>query len=112
MHLKETHMRTLGRLSMLATLVAGTTAIVLPAGASADALVDPHVPCVSSVGGNAYSGFGTDVINARGDVILTCHLTLVSGTPVAQPQRTTYGNCVTLELPSGRAELNCHYALV
>jgi hypothetical protein len=105
-------MRTKGRLLMLATLVTGTTAVALPATAGADARVAPQVPCVSSVGGNAYSGSGTDVVTANGDVILTCHLTMVSGMPVSQPTRTTYGNCVTLQLPSGRAELNCHYALV
>jgi hypothetical protein len=105
-------MRTRGRLLLLATLLTGTITVVLPAAAGADARVSPHVPCVSSVGGNAYSGSGTNVITDGGDVILTCHLTLVSGTPVSQPTRTTYGNCVTLQLPSGRAELNCHYALV
>jgi hypothetical protein len=97
---------------MLAMLITGTTMIVLPVAANADARVSTQVPCVSSVGGNAYSGSGTNVITGDGKVILTCHLTLVSGTPVSEPTRTTYGNCDTLQVPSGRAELNCHYSLV
>jgi hypothetical protein len=97
---------------LLGTLVTGTAAIALPATAGADARVSTQVPCVSYVGGNEYSGSGTSVITDKGDAILTCHLTLVSGTPVAKPVRTAYGNCETLELPSGRAQLNCHYALV
>ena len=105
-------MRNLGRLLMLAVLITGTIMIVLPAAANADARVSTQVPCVSYVGGNAYSGSGTNVITANGKVILTCHLTLVSGTPVSEPTRTTYGNCDTLEVPSGRAELNCHYSLI
>ena len=105
-------MRNLGRLLMLAVLITGTIMIVLPAAANADARVSTQVPCVSSVGGNVYSGSGTNVITNGGDVILTCHLTLVSGTPVSEPTRSTYGNCDTLQLPSGRAELNCHYSLV
>lgn len=105
-------MKNLGRLLMLAALITGTIVIVLPAAASADARVSTQVPCVSYVGGNAYSGSGTSVITDDGKVILTCHLTLVSGTPVSQATRTTYGNCDTLELPSGRAELNCHYSLL
>ena len=104
-------MRSLGRLLMLAVLITGTIMIVLPAAANADARVSTQVPCVSSVGGNDYSGSGTNVITDGGDVILTCHLTLVSGTPVSEPTRSTYGYCDTLQLPSGRAELNCHYSL-
>ena len=105
-------MRSLGRLLMLATLITGTIMIVIPAAANADARVSTQVPCVSYAGGNAYSGSGTDVITDGGKVILTCHLTLQSGTPVSEPTRTTYGNCETLELPSGQAQLNCHYSLV
>ena len=105
-------MRSLGRLLLLAILITGTILIVLPAAANADARVSTQVPCVSSVGGNVYSGSGTNVITPGGGVILTCHLTLVSGTPVSEPTRSTYGNCDTLEVPSGRAELNCHYSLV
>jgi hypothetical protein len=83
---------------------------VLPAAASADARVSTQAPCVSYVGGNFYSGSGTNVTTDTGSVVLTCHLTLVSGTPVSEPTRTTYGTCDTLQLPSGRAELNCHYS--
>ena len=97
---------------MFAALITGTTGVVLPAAAGADARVSTQVPCVSYAGGNAYSGSGTSVITDGGKVTLTCHLTLVSGTPVSEPTRTTYGNCDTLEVPSGRAELNCHYSLV
>ena len=104
-------MKHLRRLLMLAALITGTTMIVLPAAASADALVSTQVPCVSYAGGDAYSGSGTSVITDDGQVTLTCHLTLVSGTPVSQATRTADGNCDTLELPSGRAELNCHYSL-
>jgi hypothetical protein len=110
--LKEIQMRSLGRLLMLAMLITGTIVIVLPAAASADARVSPQVPCVSYAGGNFYSGSGTNVITDGGKVILSCHLTLVSGTPVSEPTRSTYGNCDTLEVPSGRAEVNCHYALL
>ena len=105
-------MRNLGRLLMLAALITGTITIALPAAANADARVSTQIPCVSYAGGNVYSGSGTYVISDSGDVNLTCHLTLVSGTPVTEPTRTTYGNCETLQVPSGRAELNCHYSLV
>jgi hypothetical protein len=97
---------------LLAALIAGTMMLVLPATAGADARVSTEVPCVSYVGGNVYSGSGTSVVTDTGDVVLTCHLTLESGTPVSEPTRTTYGNCETLQLPSGRAQLNCHYSLV
>jgi hypothetical protein len=105
-------MRNLGRLFMLAALITGTMMTVLPAVATADARVSAQVPCVSYAGGNAYSGSGTSVVTDGGEVTLTCHLTLVSGTAVSEPTRTSYGNCETLQLPSGRAELNCHYSLV
>ena len=105
-------MRSRANLLMLAALIGGTIMLVLPATAGADARVSTEVPCVSYVGGNFYSGSGTDVITDTGDVVLTCHLTLVSGTPVPGPTRTTYGNCETLQLPSGKAELNCHYSLL
>jgi hypothetical protein len=109
---KEIKMKNPSRLLVLAALVTGTIMIVLPATASADARVSTQVPCVSYVDGNAYSGSGTSVITDDGKVILTWHLTLVSGTPVSEATRSTYGNCDTLELPSGRAELSCHYSLV
>jgi hypothetical protein len=99
---------------MLAALVLGTVMLVLPATASADAYVWPGAPCVAYANGGAnfYSGSGTDVITDNGDVVLTCHLNLVRGTPVAEPTSSTYGNCELLQLPSGRAELNCHYSLI
>ena len=99
---------------MLAALVLGTVMLVLPATASADAHVSPGAPCVAYADGGArfYSGSGTDVITSNGDVVLTCHLSLVYGTPVAEPTSSTYGNCELLQLPSGRAKLSCHYALV
>lgn len=61
---------------MLAALITGTIMIVLPTVASADARVSAQVPCVSYVGGNAYSGSGTSVIDDDGDAILTCRLAL------------------------------------
>jgi hypothetical protein len=109
---KEIKMKNLSRLLVLAALVTATIMIVLPAAASADSRVSTQVPCASYVGGNAYSGSGTSVITDDGNVILTCHLTLVSGTAVSEATRTTYGNCETLELPSGRAEMSCHYSLL
>ena len=101
------------KLVLLMTLVTGTIMLV-PAVAGADAHVMTDVPCVAyaDAGTSFYSGSGTNVITDTGDVVLTCHLTLVSGTPVAQPTWTTYGNCKLLRLPSGRAELNCHYSLI
>ena len=60
---------------------------VLPATASADARVSPQTPCVAyaNAGANFYSGSGTQVITENGDVVVTCHLTLVYGTPVSEP---------------------------
>jgi hypothetical protein len=99
---------------LIAALVAATAVLVVPAMARADARVSTNVPCVAYANGGAtfYSGSGTEVVTNGGDVRTSCHLTLVSGTPVAQPTRTTYGNCELLQVPSGRAELSCHYALV
>jgi hypothetical protein len=105
-------MRSRSNFLMLAALIGATIMLVLPAMASADARVSTEVPCVSYVGGNFYSGSGTNVITDTGDVVLTCHLTLVSGTAVSEPTTTTSGNCATLELPSGHAQLNCHYSLL
>jgi hypothetical protein len=108
-------MRSRGRLlTLAAAVIAGATMLVLPATASADARVIPDTPCVAyaNAGANFYSGSGTQVITNNGDVVLTCHLALVSGTPVSAPTWTTYGACDLLQLPSGRAELNCHYSLV
>jgi len=107
--------RALVKLLTLAALVAGAIMLALPAAASADALVQTQVSCVAFANGgaNKYEGFGTNVITATGAVVLTCHLTLVSGAPVEQPTWTTQtgGNCELLQLPDGRAQLNCHYAL-
>jgi hypothetical protein len=95
-----------------ALLVASIT-LAIPATASADALAWTQAPCVAYANGGAnfYAGSGTEVITPNGDVALSCHLTLVYGTPVAEPTSTTYGNCALLQLPSGKAELSCHYAL-
>ena len=103
----------IAKLVLLTTLVAGAIMLV-PAVAQADARVMTQVPCVAyaDAGTSFYSGSGTNVITDTGDVVLTCHLMIESGTPVAQPTRTTYGNCELLRLPSGRAELNCHYSLI
>ena len=101
------------KLLLLGALVAGTIALVLPATASADALVETQVPCVAFlVGGNVYEGSGTSVVTATGLAVLTCHLSLVSGTPVAQATRTTTaGGCDVIETPSGRANMTCFHQL-
>jgi len=98
---------------LVAALVVGCTMLLVPAVASADARVSPNTPCVAYANGGAnfYSGSGTEVVTPNGDVVLSCHLSLVSGTAVSAPTSTTYGNCDLLQLPSGRAQLNCHYAL-
>jgi hypothetical protein len=101
------------KLLLLSALVAGTMLLVIPATASADARVQPGIPCVAyaNAGATFYSGSGTEVVTDTGNVVASCHLTLVSGAAVAEPTRTTYGNCELLQLPSGRAQLTCHYAL-
>jgi hypothetical protein len=100
-------------LLLLAGVVAGTIMLVLPTAASADARVSTQVPCVSYADGGAsfYSGSGTEVVTGTGEVVLSCHLTLVYGTPVTEPTRTTYGNCRLLRSPGAQAELSCHYEL-
>jgi hypothetical protein len=97
---------------IVAALVAACTMVVLPATASADALVWTDAPCVAYANGGTtfYSGSGTEVVTPNG-FKLSCHLTLASGTAVAEPTTTTYGNCRLLQLPSGRAELNCRSEL-
>jgi hypothetical protein len=109
----EVGCRRFAKLSLIAALAA-TAVLAVPAVARADARVSPNVPCVAYASGGTtfYSGSGTEVISDRGDVTTTCHLTLVYGTPVAQPTSTAYGNCTLLEVPSGRAQLSCHYALL
>jgi hypothetical protein len=102
------------KLSMVGVLVAGTTMLVLPTTTSADALVDPQTSCFASSGGgaNSYVGSGTSVISPTGLAVLTCHLTLVSGTPVAHVTRTTTaGGCDLIELPSGNATMTCFHQL-
>jgi hypothetical protein len=106
--------RTVLKFLTLAALAAGTVMLLLPATASADALVSPNGPCVAyaNAGTTYYEGAGTQVITANGDVVLSCHLSLVYGTAAAEPTRTTTGNCELLQLPSGRAVLSCHYSLL
>jgi len=102
------------KLLMLGALVAGTIMLVLPATASADALVDTQTSCFASSNGgaNVYLGSGTSLITATGLAVLTCHLTLVSGTPVARATRTTTaGGCDMIETPSGNATLTCFHQL-
>jgi len=102
------------KLLMLGALVAGTIMLVLPATARADALVDAQTSCFASSGGgaNVYLGSGTSVITDTGLAVLTCHLTLVSGTPVAEATRTTTaGGCALIETPSGHAILTCFHQL-
>jgi hypothetical protein len=101
------------KLLMLGALVAGTIALVLPATASADALVETQVPCVAFLaGGNVYLGSGTSVVTATGLAVLTCHLSLTSGTPVAEATRTTTaGGCDVIETPSGFAIMRCFHQL-
>ena len=108
-------MRSRANFLLLAALVAGATILVLPATASADARVITQTSCVAyaNAGANFYSGSGTIVVTDTADVVTTCHLTLVYGTPVAEPTRTNpYGPCDILQLPSGQAEVNCHYSLL
>ncbi|MFL6007677.1 MAG: hypothetical protein ACJ744_15685 [Gaiellaceae bacterium] len=103
----------IAKLLLFTALVAGAIALV-PAVANADARVMTTVPCVAyaDAGTSFYSGSGTYVITDTGAVALSCHLTLVYGTSVEQPTRTnSYGTCDLLRLPSGHAELNCHYQL-
>ena len=101
------------KLLILGALVARTIALVLPATASADALVETQVPCLAFLtGGNVYAGSRTSVVTANGLAVLTCHLSLVSGTPAAEATRTTTaGGCDVIETPSGRAIMTCFHQL-
>src|SRR5215217_5769225 len=100
-------MRSRANFLLLAALVAGATILVLPATASADARVITQTSC------DAYANSGANFYSGSGTVVTTCHLTLVYGTPVAEPTRTNpYGPCDILQLPSGHAEVNCHYSLL
>ena len=97
-------------LSMFRALVGGAMMFVLPATASAQALVfnQGHgLMCAFFLGGNSYEGSGTEVVTPTGDFKLSCHLSLVSGTPVAQTTRSTVGDCELIETPSGRAIASC-----
>ena len=107
-------MRTRGKLLTLAAVIVGAVMVVLPATASADARVATQIPCVAYANGGAnfYSGSGTEVITDTGDVVATCHLTLVYGTPVSTPTTSAYGAGQLLQLPSGKAQLTFHYSLV
>ena len=108
-------MKSPAKFLLLAALVVGAVTLLLPATASADARVITNTSCVAyaNAGATFYSGSGTVMTTEAGNVVTTCHLTLVYGTPVAQPTRTNpYGPCELLQLPSGQAELNCHYSLI
>jgi hypothetical protein len=97
-------------LVMLIALVGATIMLVLPATASAQALVfnQGHgLMCAFSLGGNSYQGSGTEVFTPNGDFILSCHMDLVSGTPVARTTMTPVGICELIETPSGRAIARC-----
>src|SRR5262245_12628605 len=69
------------RLWIVAALVVGSIALVLPVTASADALVsNPGTgqDCAFFLGGNVYRGSATEVITPNGRVNLSCHLSLES----------------------------------
>jgi hypothetical protein len=97
-------------LVLLAALVGGTIMLVRPAPASAQALVfnQGHgLMCAFSFAGNSYEGSGTEVITPTGDFKLSCHMDLVSGTPVARTTMSVVGACELIETPSGRAVAIC-----
>jgi hypothetical protein len=100
-----------GKRFLVAALAAATIMLVLPAKTRADgALVfnQGHgLMCAFSVGGNSYEGSGTEVVTPTGEFKLSCHMILVSGTPVARPTMTTVGNCELIETPGGRANASC-----
>jgi len=97
---------------IVAALVAACTMLIVASPASADALVWNNAPCVAYANGGAsfYSGSGTEVVTPNG-FTLSCHLELVSGPAVAETTKTTYENCTLLQVPSGRAELQCRSEL-
>src|SRR5262249_37008619 len=101
------------KLLMFAALVVGSVMLMAPVTASADSRVSLNVPCVAYADGGAtrYEGSGINVIAANGVGVLSCHLSIVTGTPVAHPTATTYGTCVLLQLPGGQAELRCKYQI-
>ena len=110
----ETGRRVTARFWMVAAVVIGSIALLLPAVASADALVSNpghEQDCAFFFGGKVYRGSGTQVITDGGKVNLSCHLTLESGAPVDRPTTTQVGLCEVLETPGGTARASCHYQL-
>jgi hypothetical protein len=98
------------KLLMLTALVGATIMLVLPATAGAQALVfnQGHgLMCAFSLHGNTYEGSGAEVTIPNGDSRLSCHLSLVAGTPVAQTTMSTVGLCEIIETPSGVAIARC-----
>jgi hypothetical protein len=98
----------MNRLVLLAALVTAAIVLVVPATASADALVW-HTDCAFFVAGKEYRGSGTEVITANGQGILQCHLSLASGSAVDRPTTTTIGSCELQEVPSGEARASCRF---
>jgi Na+-translocating ferredoxin:NAD+ oxidoreductase RnfD subunit len=103
--------RAMVKLATFAALVAAAITLALPATASAEALVFTQAPCAFFFGGKAYAGSGTNVVTPAGLFVLTCHMSLVSGTPVDRATTTTVGNCEVVETPSGRANASCIFEL-
>ena len=99
---------------MALAVAIGAIALMVPAVASADALVwnSGHgADCAFYVDGKVYRGSATVVITANGKVNESCYLSLESGTAVDRPTTTQIGNCELLETPSGQARASCHYEL-
>jgi hypothetical protein len=102
------------KLLTLAALAVGTIALVLPATASAEALVfnqGQGLTCGFAFGGRAYLGSGASVVTPAGQFILSCHMSLVAGTPVTETTTTTVGLCEIVETPTGEAHASCHAVL-
>ena len=99
----------MNRLVLLAALVTAAIVLVVPATASADALVWHTQDCAFSAAGNVYTGSGIELINSNGQGMLQCHLSLASGSSVDRPTRTTIGNCELLEVPGGEAHATCRF---
>lgn len=99
----------MNRVVLFAALVTAAIVLVVPATASADALVWHTQDCAFSVAGNEYTGSGIELITANGQGMLQCHLSLVSGSPVDRPTTTTIGNCELREVPGGEAHASCRF---
>lgn len=102
------------KLLTLAAFVAAALAVVLPGTASAGALVfnpGQGEQCGFAFDGRVYRGAGTAVVTPSGRFILSCEMTLIAGTPVAETTTTTVGLCEIVETPTGRAHANCHAEL-